>query len=53
MKIYVFIFVFLVKESFMNKLIFIKKNNLWWSVWCNVVNKMVMFKSVFVDIFII
>lgn len=44
-------FVLLAKESFTNKLIFIKKN-LRWSVRCNVVNKMVMFKSVFVDIFI-
>lgn len=45
-------FVLLAKESFTNKLIFIKKKNLRWSVRCNVVNKMVMFKSVFVDIFI-
>lgn len=45
-------FVLLAKESFTNKLIFMKKKKLRWSVRCNVVNKMVMFKSVFVDIFI-
>lgn len=45
-------FVLLAKESFTNKLIFMKKKNLRWSVRCNLVNKMVMFKSVFVDIFI-
>lgn len=40
------------KREFYEQVNIYKKKNLRWSVRCNLVNKMVMFKSVFVDIFI-
>lgn len=40
------------KREFYEQVNIYEKKNLRWSVRCNVVNKMVMFKSVFVDIFI-
>lgn len=40
------------KREFYEQVNIYEKKNLRWSVRCNIVNKMVMFKSVFVDIFI-
>lgn len=45
-------FVLFGKREFYEQVNIYEKKNLRWSVRCNVVNKMVMFKSVFVDIFI-